>query len=247
MILMYHNIVRQGRFNTLGLSDFEDHLKFLSSGNKYRLLSLADYLKFEHKNQIAITFDDAYICLKDSVLPLIEKYKAPIAIFVPVAHVGKNNAWDIAKGHEAIQIMDWESIRLLNENPLITIGSHGCQHVSIGLRGRDCYEEEFGRSKLVLEGKLGETVDFFAYPYGQYRDVPQQESVDFFEKWAYKAYLTTNWSRKNTKMDQFKLNRLEMLENYNVAYLEKILSRTIDPRRYKQILKNFLYRLKVLK
>ncbi len=247
MILMNHNIAEQGGFNTLSLSDFENHLKFLSSTKQYQLVSLADYLKFEHKNQIAITFDDAYICLKDSVLPLIEKYKTPIAIFVPVAHVGAYNVWDVQKGYARIEIMDWDAIRHLNQNSLITIGSHGCAHESIGLVGRKCYEAEFGTSKKKLEQELGKTADFFAYPFGQYRDVVHTKDHSFFEQWGYNAYLTTNWSRTNTKNEQFWLNRLEVLENYDVDFLKHILSRRIDTRRYKQIIKNLFYRLKVLK
>lgn len=245
---MYHNIAEQGGFNTLSLRDFEEHLKFLSSSQKYKVVSLDDYLKFEQKKQISVTFDDAYVCLKDKVLSLIEKYQIPISIFVPVAHVGLNNSWDMKNGNEkSISIMDWEDIRFLNNHPLITIGSHGCQHVSIGMTGEGCYEEEYAVSKKILESQIGHEVDYFAYPYGQYKDVPQDTSAVFFQKWGYKAYLTTNWSRKNSIKNKYKLNRLEILDNYDVDYLQKILNRTFDKRYYKQKLKNFLYGLKLIK
>lgn len=80
MILMYHNIAEQGGFNTLSLRDFDEHLNYLKSNQKFKVVSLEEYLKFEQKEQIAVTFDDAYVCLKDKVLSLIEKYQIPISI-----------------------------------------------------------------------------------------------------------------------------------------------------------------------
>lgn len=130
-------------------------------------------------------------------------------------------------GNEAITIMNWDDIRFLSNHPLITIGSHVCQHISIGKSVEMCYEEEYAHSKNVIEIQLGIEVNYFAYPYGQYKDIPHHESNDFFKKLGYKAYLTTNWSRKNSNQNTYKLNRLEMLDSYNVEYLNKILNRLL--------------------
>jgi peptidoglycan/xylan/chitin deacetylase (PgdA/CDA1 family) len=243
MILMYHNISLAESENGLSVKNFEEHLQLLSSLKDYHVVSLSDYMKFETKNQIAITFDDAYECISQLVVPLIEKYQLPISVFIPSNYVGKYNEWDVEQGALKINIMSWEELKKLAQNPLITFGSHGANHISIGKKGENCFEEEFKNSKLEIESKLAIPIDYFAYPFGQIKDVVRYQGETFFEKWNYKAYLTTNWSRKNSKRNWYALNRMEITNQTTSRQLLKHITRAFDWRVCKQQIKSWLVRL----
>lgn len=238
---MYHHIAEVGSGNTLATTYFEEHLKLLSTLEDYTIVSLSEYLKFENKRQIAITFDDAYCSILELVLPLIQRYSIPISIFVPTAHVGKYNVWDVVNGENIIPIMNWEQLREISKEPLVTIGSHGCNHVSIGEVGETCYEQEFKLSKQELEEKLTIPIHYFAYPYGQLQNCVTNEKEHFFQKWGYTAYLTTNWSRFNSLKNWYTLNRIEILGSTDAVKLKQIIYRKIDWKSLKQKIKNGIF------
>ena len=50
----------------------------------------------------------------------------------------------------------------------ITIGSHTCSHVSLPMETPEAIKAELEGSKRVLEAELGEPIDHFAYPGGQF-------------------------------------------------------------------------------
>lgn len=239
MILMYHNIANEQSQHSLSKAYFEEHLKLLNSLKHFSVVSLSEYLNFEKPNQIALTFDDAYLSIETIVLPLIQKYHIPITVFVPTAHVGGFNQWDVEKGSERIDILQWESLRKLSKEPLMTFGSHGSQHVSIGEVGESCYDEEFLESKKILERELEMPVDYFAYPYGQKKNCVNK-SEDFFVRMQYKAYLTTNWNRHNDKKNWIALNRIEILPTTDSEQLKAIITRKVDWKACKQKIKNLI-------
>jgi peptidoglycan/xylan/chitin deacetylase (PgdA/CDA1 family) len=72
--------------------------------------------------------------------------------------------------------MTWDEIRTLNRDPLCTIGAHTMNHYAVAkLTAEDC-KYELEQSKKNIERELGETVRFFAYPYG---DEPAAGPRDF--------------------------------------------------------------------
>jgi peptidoglycan/xylan/chitin deacetylase (PgdA/CDA1 family) len=72
--------------------------------------------------------------------------------------------------------MTWDEIRILNKDPLCTIGAHTMNHYAVAkLSAADClYELE--ESRRIIERELGEKIHFFAYPYG---DEPAAGPRDF--------------------------------------------------------------------
>jgi peptidoglycan/xylan/chitin deacetylase (PgdA/CDA1 family) len=62
--------------------------------------------------------------------------------------------------------LDWEGIRTLARDPLVTIGAHTRQHYNLALLPEADLGSEIEGSKRKLEEVLGRRVDHFAYPYG---------------------------------------------------------------------------------
>lgn len=63
-------------------------------------------------------------------------------------------------------VMDWEAIRALAADPLVTIGSHTCKHFALGKLPEAQARAEMAESIARLERELGRPCRHFSYPYG---------------------------------------------------------------------------------
>jgi len=75
--------------------------------------------------------------------------------------------------------MNWEDLKTLAAEPLITIGAHSLNHYPLGYCDKKLSEVEIGQSIEILESKLNIKIEHFSYPRGH--------STDFNEH--HKAYL----------------------------------------------------------
>ena len=81
---------------------------------------------------------------------------------------------DIEKQSKAVSL-SWDEIKLLSEEPLITIGAHTMSHISVKQQNDDLVRLEMLNSKLEIERKIGKKVAHFAYPFGGEFDVCQRD------------------------------------------------------------------------
>lgn len=250
MILMYHDVSEESSFNAVLVSEFQKQMEYISNCGNYAILSLDEYVDNlknpGYKNPITVTFDDGYVSLKTLILPIIKKYRIPIAIFVPVDHVGSHNAWDAEKGDPKIDILDWESVKELSREKLVTIGSHGLKHISHGDLDEASDLHEMKESKQVLEEQLGTEVKYYTFPFGQIINIGPH-SIENVKRAGYKAALSTLWSRKNSEKDLYRLHRLEISGKDTMDSFTSKLESRIDTGFYKQKLKNVLFALRILK
>ncbi len=71
--------------------------------------------------------------------------------------------------------LKWDQIIKLSRDPLVTIGAHTVNHLSLAnLSKEDCYTEIM-KSKLEIESKIGKTVKHFCYPFGKAGQVGTRE------------------------------------------------------------------------
>ena len=249
MILMYHNIDEEGGFNTVSLKNFTEQILYLSLNKEFCIVSIDDYIKYlglRERKLITITFDDAYTSIQSKVLPIIKKYNIPITVFIPINCVGGYNTWDTSIGKEQLKILDWSEIKILSNEPLLTFGSHGLSHISLGNVSRTILEDEIIKSKIILENEINTSVNYFSYPYGQLKDF-SKNTLTLLKDCGYKAGFTTNWSRRNSKRNVYYLNRIEIRNSDCIKTFKKIINRKVDFKYYKQNLKNLLIKLKLYK
>lgn len=71
--------------------------------------------------------------------------------------------------------LSWEEIATLSKNPLITIGAHTMQHVSVKQQATLVVENEMHLSKKELEYYIQKEVKHFAYPFGGSFDVSMRD------------------------------------------------------------------------
>jgi poly-beta-1,6-N-acetyl-D-glucosamine N-deacetylase len=243
MILMYHNIGPTSGFNTISLADFARQMQFLIE-NGFAPLSLDRYIEKVkmgglNEQSLALTFDDGYTGFAENAMPVLERLKIPAAVFIPTAYVGKYNEWDQGKTQCFSDILSWEGLKRISQNPQITLGSHGVSHKSMGAQTWEETLFEMNESKNILQSRLGIEVRYFSFPYGQKKDVSPQ-AVRAAEASGYDAAFSTNWNRHNSAGNLFRLNRLEIEPLDDVGRFEKKLKRPYHLRFFKQKIKNIL-------
>jgi peptidoglycan/xylan/chitin deacetylase (PgdA/CDA1 family) len=84
--------------------------------------------------------------------------------FVPSAHVGGCNAWDLDNEPEE-PLCRWPELRQ-QQDLCVAIGSHAVTHRGFSTLDAGAIEHEVRESKARLEDGLGRRVDALAYPYG---------------------------------------------------------------------------------
>lgn len=249
MILMYHNIGPETTYDTLSEDKFVGHLNYIQASGR-TVLSLEAYVdRLEQgiplEQAVTFTFDDAFVSIREIILPLMQTYEFPFSVFVPVDHVGDHNAWDAPSAAEGINIMDWDQLRDLLAEPLVTLGSHTLSHRSLGSLTAAETELEISASKKKLESELGIKIHYFAFPFGQKKDLGHASKA-LFQKHGYRAALSTNWSRTNSVEQLYCLNRLEVNASDDTESLKAKMTRLPDTRALKQKIKNGLSRVKRL-
>ena len=223
-------------------------MDYIRNSSNYQILNLDQYVANivtpSINNALTITFDDGYTSLSTLVLPIIKNYEIPISIFIPTGHIGMHNAWDSKNGHPKINILNWEELCEISKEKLVTIGSHGFNHLSHGLLNEEKDYDEITKSKKELENKLVNEVKYYSFPYGQLKDIGKH-SINNLKKAGYKAALSTIWSRRNSEKDMYHLNRLEIQETDDINKFTNKLESKIDIKYFKQKLKNLICCIKM--
>jgi len=71
--------------------------------------------------------------------------------------------------------LSWDEIKELSNDPLITIGAHTMNHISVKQQMEELVVEEMKSSKSEIEKYIGKEVVHFAYPFGGELDVSKRE------------------------------------------------------------------------
>jgi len=184
--VMYHHINCDRFSNDASL--FEKHLEYIM--NRFHIVVPGDTLSKEKEN-ICLTFDDAYYDFYHYVFPLLKQYRIKAVLAVPTALIPDNV--DIAPnlrmhlGHKEIyqnknyrtygSFCTWDELREMKESGLVTMASHSHNHRDLTEKEIDL-EEEILTSGKILEERLGTKPDSFILPFGRYN----RSSFDMLQK-----------------------------------------------------------------
>jgi peptidoglycan/xylan/chitin deacetylase (PgdA/CDA1 family) len=172
LILDYH------RFNTfradsttVSLSVFRFQLRYMSQ-HGYHFIPLSRYVAYRLKkapppppHSVIITMDDGHESVYTKALPLVEKYRIPVTLFI----------YPSAISH-ASYAMTWKQLRVLKATGLFDIQSHTYWHPNFKIEKRRLTPSQYNkfvdnqlrRSREVLDKELGISVSMLAWPYGIY-------------------------------------------------------------------------------
>jgi peptidoglycan/xylan/chitin deacetylase (PgdA/CDA1 family) len=127
-----------------------------------------NYLLYDRRYLVAITFDDAFDSVLDNALPVLAKHGFHCTIFVPTGHLGRPPSWWMEKYTErGERVATAERLSRLPAD-LVTLGSHTVTHPHITSLPDEIARHELAQSMQDLMTLTGEPVRLFAFPYGDY-------------------------------------------------------------------------------
>lgn len=183
MVLMYHHVApREAVPSDAALREaegwgfrvtpegFARHLALLGArGFRFvsleRLFGRAMERGVESRNEVAITFDDAWRDQIEHALPVLQHREVPATFFVPTGEI---------RGVRPEMRMDPDQLRLLAEAGM-TIGGHSHTHRALTRLPQTALSQEIGDSRRELEDRVGHPVLYFAYPGGAFNRAVEDE------------------------------------------------------------------------
>jgi peptidoglycan/xylan/chitin deacetylase (PgdA/CDA1 family) len=226
-VLMYHK-VSPGKEEKYRINPerFASQMEYLS-GKGYQTISPDDLLEFVNpvrsprpgrgrrfkrltsngvkegkvlpERAVLITFDDGYRNNFTYAYPILKKYNFRVTIFLVTQYIGKKNGW--GKGDE--EILSWDEIEEMKRKGF-SFGSHTRTHPNLLELSQNKILSEIRDSKRILEEKLGEQVNFFAYPYGKFNP----RIVEMVKRAGYLGALSTLPGKNGVGEDSFLLRRI---------------------------------------
>jgi peptidoglycan/xylan/chitin deacetylase (PgdA/CDA1 family) len=85
--------------------------------------------------------------------------------------------------------MNWEQIRDLSGDELVTIGAHTVNHYPLNKLPETLVEKEIIQSKDAIESQINQKVEHFAYPYGTIKEAGHRE-FDIVKEMGFKTATT---------------------------------------------------------
>lgn len=165
------------------ISEFRQVLEWLSA--HFSFLGVNEFLTGDRAG-VLLTFDDGHANNLLNILPILAEFQAQGLFFISTQHVRNPRDWlpfirknalrgwgsesrvpdDFARdcwdGLSEAQVVE------LSRSPWAVIGSHTVTHPSLV----DCSDEQLNaelvESRRTLEKICGHSVDYLAYPYGEY-------------------------------------------------------------------------------
>ncbi len=164
VVLMYHRFGEDSLPETnIRLAQFEAHLAELADG-RYRVLPLSQIVEALNRGtalpprSLAITIDDAFLSVYREGWPRLRAAGLPFTLFVA------SEPLDLGlPGY-----MSWDQLREMAADAAVDIGAHSHTHAHLLDLRAAAARDEIVVSRERLEAELGEAIDLFAYPFGEF-------------------------------------------------------------------------------
>jgi peptidoglycan/xylan/chitin deacetylase (PgdA/CDA1 family) len=103
------------------------------------------------------------------------------------------------------EMLSWREIQEMHHNG-IAFGAHTVTHPILSLLNENNIASEISESKRMIEDKLGESVEVFAYPNGQEKDYDER-TKHILRSLGFRCALTTRWGMNTMADDPFEWRR----------------------------------------
>ena len=138
----------------------------------YEFISIAEVAERmrgkQGKKFVCVTLDDGYADNYEVAYPIFKKYKVPFCIYICRRMITGECREDNIEHYKMLSI---DQIRMLDKDPLCTIGGHSNSHVRLTKLSMELQTQEIYGCKLWLENTLGHIIVDYAFPYGYYNSV----------------------------------------------------------------------------
>ena len=219
---MYHRFEENKYPSTnIRMNEFKQHLDLIKKNNiKFVNPSNFEAELIENKNQrkILLTIDDGYTSFYENAWPILKRSKIPFILFVSTREVGK-------KGY-----MNWDEIKNISNYEFVQIGNHSHSHDYLIDFSDKKIKDDLKESINIFEEKLGKSLDFFSYPFGEYSSSLKNIVINLGFKYAFGQHSgVVDFTKDFYEMPRFPIN-----EKYGEIKRFKTILKTL-PFQYKYI------------
>lgn len=124
---------------------------------------------------------------------------------------------------EIYRPLEWNEVSEMIKSGIISIGSHGCAHVSLTRCSNDNMEREASLSKKIIEERIGSRIKPFSYPNGGIGDF-NNKTKRLLKETGYLCALTNTTGVNSIHSDIFELKRFGMSKRGDLGEFKRILA-----------------------
>jgi len=124
--------------------------------------------------------------------------------------------------------LTWSDINKLSLNPLVTIGNHTHNHLSMTSYSNDAFYEDLLYSNKLFNINVKKVPEHFSYPYGNY--LRNNENDKILRSLNYKTAVTT----KNGNIYKTHINSMYYLPRISVIDADMNINKTISLMKFKR-------------
>jgi peptidoglycan/xylan/chitin deacetylase (PgdA/CDA1 family) len=152
---------------------FERQLERLAAGG-YRGATLRQAIEDPPgERTVAVTFDDAYVSVRELARPVLDRLGWPASVYVPSAWPGRGapmtwpgiDQWLGGEHEHELRCLGWDELRALADHGW-EVGSHTRTHPRLPELDDAALDDELAGSRADCEAGLGAPCETLAYPYG---------------------------------------------------------------------------------
>ncbi|TAH35309.1 MAG: chitin deacetylase [Alphaproteobacteria bacterium] len=206
---MYHRFGEDNYPSTnISLDQFEDHIKILKQGpyTIWPVEKIVEYIKSGKElpdYTVGITVDDAAASVYEQAWPRFKKAGIPFTLFVTTDDIDRNSK----------SYMNWDQLRELQKNGLVTIGNHTKSHAHMYAQSDLQNAQEIIGSQKRFADELGMEPKLFAYPYGEFSNAATAvvKRINFIAAFGQHSGVTSR------QEDIYQLPRFSLNEHYGDA------------------------------
>lgn len=167
VIFAFHKVQPSFSYSATNFSPSRlKNLLTLLTRRGFRLVSLPEAIERGEPKTLALTFDDGYAHLGDTLPDLTQQFGLKPTVFVPTGFIGRDNGWDYSSVFRRTRHLDAAVIRDLAAAG-VEFGAHGHRHIDLTKCKNKKLRDELERPRKMLEDILGAPVVSLSYPFGR--------------------------------------------------------------------------------
>ena len=160
--IMYHRFDENKYPSTnIKLDDFKSHINLIEN-SEFEFISHGQFEDSIKKNnlskKILLTIDDGFYSFYKNAWPILKEKKIPFIIFINTKTVGSNG------------YMSWSQIKEISQFNFVHIGNHSHSHAYLVDKNDEEIKKDLQTSIKIFKEKLNHETNFFAYPFGEYKN-----------------------------------------------------------------------------
>ena len=220
LILLYHSVGASGW--AIQPQAFRRQMEYLARSAQMAPLDTLVDSATAAPLQVAITFDDGYATLHDTVRPIVRDLGIRPAVFLNTGWISDRERRPSRPdlGHyEGEAFMNWGDVKALAGDGW-TIGSHGVDHLDLTRLPDERVMAELEQSKGTIRHRLGVWCDTFAYTWG--RHSPHLRVLARLA--GYRTALATRHAPLSGRDDPLQLPRMDIRADYSFEDFVAVVS-----------------------